>query len=226
MTNPNSPICNRIMKFIWKHISCFFKYLPSFLAIANIYIIQLTEWRPLGVAPKCNEINELILNLSYSYLAAMIFHIIMVVIPNVRRRKIMRRKIDYYLHKVKELIMQCVTNLHMYDLDEARKNNITKEQFVREFTDLDLYKYKVYWDILIKNREKINFLIEIVLGMQEHLSDDEVNKLLLIRDMSFLAKPICPRDLIEDDNGNILETPSNNQYEIADSIYTIYNLFK
>ena len=81
-------------------------------------------------------------------------------------------------------------------------------------------------DILIKNREKINFLIEIILGMQEHLSDDEVNKLLLIRDMSFLAKPICPRDLIEDDNGNILETPSNNQYEIADSIYTIYNLFK
>lgn len=47
------------------------EYIKWFVALCSIFAIvtiQLTEWRPLGSASRHEAINEIILNLSYSYL--------------------------------------------------------------------------------------------------------------------------------------------------------------
>ena len=52
---------------------CAITLILSLLAIASICIIKLTEWRPLGEALRHQEINEIIVNISYSYIAAVFF---------------------------------------------------------------------------------------------------------------------------------------------------------
>ena len=82
----------------------YIKWIVALCSIFAIVTIQLTEWRPLGSASRHEAINEIILNLSYSYLAAIFFHIAMVYIPGQYRKRRLRRQIS--IHDIYKLYKQ------------------------------------------------------------------------------------------------------------------------
>ena len=82
----------------------YIKWIVALCSISAIVTIQLTEWRPLGSANRHEAINEIILNLSYSYLAAIFFHIAMVYIPGQYRKRILRRQVS--IHDIYKLYKQ------------------------------------------------------------------------------------------------------------------------
>lgn len=190
-------------------------------SIAAIYILQLTELRPLGFAEKAEEINAIIVNLSYSYLAAVIFYMIMNYLPRMHRKKIMRRKIDSYLSRMKSAILQCIKDIELYSF-ERNKPLLSRSDFIRRFSEKDLTLPCDYIATLEKKSLEINLLIESLLTIQDSLTDEEVNKLLMIKDSLFLTQPIRPKDCIEKENGERIETPGSNQEEMAKDIYDIY----
>ena len=196
----------------------------SICSIICIYIINFTEWRPLGTADKYEEVNNVIVNLSYSYLAATIFHIVMIVLPELRRKKIMRNKIRSYFSRMKSAIKISITHIHLYSLELKDYKILPKEEFLVKFCSKNLNPPCDYLDLLKQARTKINLLIESLLTIQEYLSDKEINKLMKIKDSLFLTEEIYPKDYIINADGLPLELPNNNQKEMAESIYCIYEL--
>lgn len=189
-----------------------------------IYIIKLTDFRPWGSAEKYEEINSIIVNLSYSYIAATIFHIVMIICPGIRRRKIMRRKIESYLLRMESAIKLCITHIHLYSLDSRDYKVLPKEEFIEKFSKKDLTPPCGYLKILEQMALKISLLVELLLNIQEYLSDEEIEKLMIVKDSLFLTQTICPTFYIENDDGSQCEIPDSNQKEMAESIYNIYEL--
>lgn len=210
-------VCSHFKKII----VYFFGVAVCIFSIVAILTIQLTEWRPFGFAEKAEEINAIILNLSYSYLAAVIFYIIMDCLPKLHRKRIMRRKITIYLSRMKNAILQCIKDVELYSF-EHNKHLLLRPDFVRLFSEKNLTPPCDYLTVLEKKAIEIKLLIECLFTFQDYLSDEEINKLLIIRDSLFLTQPIRPKDYIEDENGGKIELPGSNQEEMAKDIYNIY----
>lgn len=199
-------------------------FIIGFCSAATIYIILLTEWRPFGFAEKAQEINTIIVNLSYSLLAATIFHVVINFLPEYYRNKIMHKKINLNLERIKYLTQQCIRDIELYSFNFNNKIP-TRESFIKQFSSKDLTQPCDYLTILKRNNLEINSLIDFLLIIQEFLSNKEIYTLFKMKDSLFLTTPISPKDYIQDEYGKQIETP-NNQEKIAESIYNIYELIK
>lgn len=196
------------------------------IAIASIGILQLTDWRPLGEAVRYKEINEIILNLSYSYLAAYIFYIVMNLLPSLKRRSIIKSYLKYHKSRIRELITICINIQHPFS-SLGRENNPyigynaqqSREEFLKEFCEKELTHLK----LLESSRIQINTLVDSALFFQEFLSEKELENLLRIKKSSFLKDSVRPIEYTDDENR--VEIP-NNQREMVVSIYDIYELIK
>ena len=193
------------------------------LSIASICIIKLTDWRPLGDAIRYEEINEIIVNLSYSYLAACFFYIIVEWIPRLRRKSIIKSNIKFHKSKIREQISICANSQYRYEIGPNRpymgyKPYCSREEFIKDFGERELHGL----ELLEFSRTQINILIESVLFFQEYLSEEELMCLLKIKDSLFLKESIIPIDYIDE---QMIETP-NNQRKMAASIYDIYELIR
>lgn len=187
-----------------------------------VIILQLTEWRPFGPSEKYVEINEILLNISYSYISAAIFFIVMDFIPKIKRKRIMHRKIRSYLTRMRSIVLQCIKGVRLYSFNENANQIPSRDTFITEFTEKDFSPSHDYLHLLNNNRTKITSLIETLLSTQEYLSDDCLQTILNINDSLFLTQPIIPRDYCIGENEETIEIPGNNQAEIAESIYDIY----
>ena len=190
-------------------------------SMVAIFVIQLTGWRPFGFAERADEINSIIVNLSYSYLAAVIFYIIVNYLPQIHRHKIMRHMIKSYLIRMKNTMQRCIKGINLYSLKQNEKFP-SKEHFIKQFGEKDLAPPCDYLNILERNRLEINLLMDFLLTVQEFLSDNEVRMLLKLKDSMFLTQPLRPKDYVEGDNGEKCEIPGSNQIEMAESIYDVY----
>ena len=221
---------HRYIKSMHKRMClCMIEYLKWFVAACfalSIFIIQLTEWRPFGYSEKGDEINSIILNLAYSYLAAIFFHLCMVFIPSLHRKKIMRFKIEYYLSKLYSSIRQCVNGVYLLSYDHQNNMHVPRKKFLDEFCSKDMTPPCDYLMILEKKSCEIKMLIDSLVELREYLTDKEVHILLLIMDAPFLTEKIRPREYIESEDGVKTELTNNNQNEIAKSIYYLYKQIK
>ena len=204
---------------------CAITLILSLLAIASICIIKLTEWRPLGEALRYQEINEIIVNISYSYIAAVFFYIVVDYLPKLQRKNIMRRKILLYLSKIKQITEQSIKNINMYNFIQPNQI-LNRKDFIKQFSSKDLTPPCDYLIILQRNKRELNLLVDFLLTMQNFLSNKEFCNLLKIRESIFLSQQIHPTDYIETENGEEMECPGSNQTEIAKSIYDIYELIQ
>lgn len=198
----------------------------SCIAIASIGILQLTDWRPLGEAVRYEEINEIILNLSYSYLAAYIFYIVVDWLPSLKRKSIIKSYTKYHISKIREHISICTNIQYRFAyLGQETKPYIgykpykPREVFVREFGGKELHSL----ELLESSRAQIKIFVESALFFQEYLSEKELDNLLKIKESLFLREPIRPIEYIDDEQRT--EIP-NNQRDMAKSIYDIYELIR
>lgn len=204
----------------------YIKWIVALCSIFAIVTIQLTEWRPLGSANRHEAINEIILNLSYSYLAAIFFHIVMVYIPGLYRKRILRRQIECAFTEIKICIGQCIRGVYMYDLRTISQSPVSRRRFVKEFCKRNLATPCDYLDLLNQNAIKISTQIGFLLTLMEYLTDQELNILMTTKASAFLTEPIRPTDYIVDEYDVKYEIPNSNQARIGKSIHDIYKLYK
>ena len=196
------------------------------IAMASIGVLQLTDWRPLGEAVRYEEINEIILNLSYSYLAAYIFYIVVEWLPSLKRKSVIKSYIKYHISKIREHISICTNIQYRFAyLGQENKPYIgykpykSRKVFVREFGAKELHGL----ELLESSRAQIKIFVESALFFQEYLSEKELDNLLKIKESLFMKESIRPIEYTIDEQRT--EIP-NNQRDMARSIYDIYELIK
>ena len=171
----------------------------------------------------------IIKNVSYSIIAAYIFYVTMDYIPFVRKKKIMRNLIDMQLSKLYGIVYDCINGvISPFSLNPKIYKD--KEDFANDFYSANLeekiekFTSNTRKSYLELNKGKIIEYSISILNYREFLSEKELDSLTLIRSSAFLTQILSPRNFDLPDN--LIDTYPNNQREIGESIYEIYELMK
>jgi len=171
----------------------------------------------------------IIKNVSYSIIAAAIFYVIIDYIPLVRKKKIMRTFIDMQFSKLYGHINQCVNGI-ISPFSFNPKTYKDKEDFADDFYSVDLeekiekFISNTRKSYLESYRDQINNIVERLLDLHSYLSYKELENLTFIVKSEFLTQSINPH--IKGLPPEIIDTYPNNQREIGESIFEIYELIK
>ena len=195
-----------------------------FFGIAGsiIYFVKFTDCR-IGVSYDADKINEVLVNLSYSYLAAVFFYWVADRIPYHYKRAKIRMKLRRKFNIIKEDIRRSKEVVAPFNMLQDKELN--KEEFIEQFMQRDL-EDKCYFsktariiDHLEFLKKDIMFNIEYLLTYNEYLNLKQYTLLLELLDYSYLSQRIIPKIDVDKE----FQTAWNdNQKEIGLSLYALY----
>ena len=172
---------------------------------------------PCESTETAHTVNQIVLALSYSYIAAAIFHFVTIFCPHKKRLQDISPLLEYNLLCLKDKIRLCyLVTLPPYDL---RQKKYDKIEYVKRFTFENLYqdyafdKGKSKQDKLHSLRKEINDIINLLMAYREYLKDDAFQFLNDISTSFFMTNDIIPNDI---------EYKNNNQEQIGESIFDLY----
>lgn len=194
------------------------------VAILSIYVIINIELLPdtyrYTINNKAEEINAILLTLSYSFLASTLFYILNVWMPDYYSRKINKELISKLKQSIKDSLNDVVRKVNPLDM-----NDFKEEKFVDKFIDIDLsgpypigeqYSTK---DFVINKMKIVDSCCNALLqkyGAQ--LSSEDVEFLLNTLSSFALRTPLTIRDFNVPEE---YESP-NNQREYGESLLGLY----
>lgn len=122
----------------------FLKYSDYYVfAIAGICLYAIFQikfnfafW--IGCSEKAEAWNEIITNLSYSYLAGFIFYLLTVTLPHKKMRRKVKVVLDSKLNRIRTNYKACVESV--YAPTNAMPLGITKEEAVANFKAVSFYQ--------------------------------------------------------------------------------------
>lgn len=146
-----------------------------------------------GEAPNADARNEVMLNLSYSYLAGTIFYFFVTWLPFMQRSKKMRPFIEEKKKVIKGKMEDCVLNAMPTSLILQRKP--TKDEIINHFENNSLLTSPTFMSLLVQGinihthwrlqREEIKEVIKDILEFKDYLTNKELVLLGQIQDCEF-----------------------------------------
>lgn len=183
------------------------------------------KWLLFSVSSQDNAeaVNRIILALSYSYIAAAIFHFIVNYCPSKYRYREIKPFIEHNLWSLKESLRQCKnTALPVFDFNnrEYSKENYTdifsKTNFYEDFA---LTKGQTKLSRLEFYRCKIIDTISVLLKYREYISDEQFAYITTVQMSNFIVNGL----LLDNKNCNDNQC---NQKEIGRCIFELYEQSK
>ena len=171
-----------------------------------------------------NAFENSLLNILYSIIAAIIFHIIINIYPSKKREIRAKKRVLTYLNFMDSSIRKCLTKMHPFSF-ENNKNLLDKESFVKEFDDLFLDEIPIYKQVLTTEKLRIERYCDCLLIFKEKLTDEIIYEIIEIKYSDFIMHDIICNDKIEMSDKSY-EIRKGNQSEIGTSIYDIYLLIQ
>lgn len=198
----------------------------ALICVYAILTIKLGIFWRIGTSENADNINEIILNLSYSLLAAVFFYIFIEAIPFYFKRKKIRVVILNKLHELKGNIHKAKTAIY---LPPFRDMPSTKTEFVEDFENKDMndaYQlgvggFKNLKDFFAHNKINIRTQIQDVLGYSSFLTEREIEVLAAINISKYVNDYFFVKDF------EMLKMRADlydNQKEIGESIFAIDKL--
>ena len=185
---------------------------------------------PIESEQTANAINNVLLNLSYSYLAGAIFHIVVNVIPLYLRKRAMKPFIDNNIWLLSKYLRLCKTTpLNPLDFSSSyyEKDN-EKEEYCNLFHKTNFFEnYALPPTITMYNRinnyrDKIIDCITLPLNYREFLSEKQFKVLTDINKSTFIREEFDP--WIEELEGE--NERHDNQKQYGESIFDNYMKIK
>jgi hypothetical protein len=173
------------------------KYLLLIITAICLYIIfciGLGWFWTIGTATNSENINQVLINLSYSYVAGLIFYILVSYLPNKAKIKKLRPVIKLKISDLYNQINACVQTFEVVENEDIIKS-ITKEQLKESINKNDMYNNSFYANVVGYNMNNLKFLnatkgnifeiIESLTGYKEYMETEETLNLEIIRDSTF-----------------------------------------
>ena len=206
-----------------KHLS---KYYWAYLAALALFLcIDIEfEWILIHSCSTINgnAVNNIILALSYSYIAAAIFHYIVVFLPYKKKKKAITPFLKTELLLIREKLRLCKTTVLPFF---CYRQEYTKDEFVKIFTNINLYE-NCFTNNGISKKERIEKLrldimelVGIILTFREYIDND---LFLLLNDLLNSIFIVNGLDPYPDVDENIRFEYNGNQPEIGTCIYDLY----
>ncbi len=132
------------MKGMRKIVGWFLKYSDFYvwvIAIASLYAIlqiklDIAFW--ISNSDRADDYNEIITNLSYSYLAGFIFFLLTVTLPHLKMRTKVRKALEGKINTICSNYKACVESV--IPLPKAMQPSITREEAIENFKAVSYYQ--------------------------------------------------------------------------------------
>lgn len=170
--------------------------------------------------------NRIILTLSYSYISAVIFHVIVNYLPYKVKQKTMAPYIQRKMKQLKDLLHQAkLSVISPFDFNRD-ESNYNRERYVELFSKTNLTE-GAFFDsgkkkttYLQEIRENVDYTIDQLLTYRDLLTDDQLSFINHIAKSPFITQKLYAND----EEGCPEEY--KNQKEIGECIYDIYGEVK
>ena len=200
----------------------------TFASIYAICNIELDWFWSIPVKYNPENINRVLLNLSYSYLAGYLFYLLVTEIPYWQRKRRFRKTIS---HKYDDIRLQIESNIQAFDtikyyhLNKITRNELRKIVTKRDLTDNTFYANECeitqsILDFTNRSKEKVEEIAYELLNVyKDYLSDNEIETIENIIHSSYF-------NLIDFKRTDKL-TPKNKAFfnshkeDLSDSLYEV-----
>ena len=194
----------------------------AFLAIVALAISIDIEMElfllPCNSGEKASAINRIILSLSYSYIAAAIFHFFVNYLPIKKRSISIKPFVNSEFLSLNESFRLCKLTVNHFDF---RINEYTKDEYCQLFSKMDFYEDDDFSKGLSKYtrlenlRSKIAGIVTVLMSFREFLSDECFDYLIDIMNSTFIKNGLYP---YQKDGNNYY----CNQDEVLACIFDLY----
>lgn len=177
-----------------KKIISIILYLLTLSSGYIILTIGLGWFWTIGSCENADRINQVLLNLSYSYIAGWIFYLLVTYFPEMQRKITLRPAIQLKIEDLRKQINACIQTFAKNE-DWHLVDTITKEQLVQLITNADMYANSYYASIVGFQQNHLQFLhatrsnvfelIEQILFYKEYLSAEQLLLLEKIQDSTY-----------------------------------------
>lgn len=182
---------------------------------------------PCCLEKGAGAVNDFILVLSYSYIAAAIFHCIVNDIPHKRRKKTIEPFLKSQLWRIQDKFRLCKETIIPFS--SVCGTEFSRKEFIQKFDEINLYEdcYMSNGKSKLKNledlRESIIDISSNILCYREFLNDKHFHFINKVLNSSFITKGInaAPDVAITERIGY-----DSNQYEVGECIYDLYEYSK
>lgn len=202
-------------------------YVWCTMAVISLLVCLDIEYQWLLIPSESLEVaqatNRIILALSYSYIAAVIFHIVVVFFPFKARQRSIGPLLNHMLFQLTGKIRLAYEV--PISIFSTRLVPYTKEEYVSMFASMDMYEYCIYpkgmtkLERLESLRNDINDSLTLLLTYREYLNENVFRFLNEVAASSFMVCDIIPFNSDRDEL-------DNNQRDMGESIYAIRELSK
>ena len=225
----------KLMKKIRQWLLKYSDYYVMAIALICLYAIfqikfDFAFW--IGYSEKAEVWNEIITNLSYSYLAGFIFYLLTVTLPHKKMKGKVKVALDSKLNTIRTNYKACVESV--YHPLKAMSLDITKEEAVANFKAVSFYqkcKMGYFQDkdisvvdyIRLKHQENVNRAAEL-LEYKPWLSSETVAQIEKIRNSNLpaiiisLTQSIGKDQLDNEDGRGMLAGEVYDMWEVAKGI--------
>lgn len=167
------------------------------LTFISLYIIASAglRWLPtIGTCANADNVNAVLLNLSYSYLAGGIFYLFTSTLPQYQKKRMFRlfieKKEEYIIEKLK-YSMECVFPGNTKKVLGLNISSVismfAQTDLTKECYDRVLFEGMTFWNCLMSQRACVLDLIKELLEYKEYMSNDEMCILENIRDCQYFG---------------------------------------
>ncbi len=209
-------------------------YLVGLLAFVCLYAIfqikfDFTFW--IGYSDKAEAWNEIITNLSYSYLAGFIFYLLTVTLPHAKMRGKVKKALEGKVNQIVTNYWACIESV--VPLPKGLTRNLTKEDVVKMFKEassLQLCRLSsigvnvsVAEYIKVKHKENKKLATEI-LEYKSWLSSETIAQIEKIRNANLMSvainmtNPVLQESLDNEGSRGVLGSEVYDMWEVAKGI--------
>ena len=168
-------------------------WITGIISLYVILSVGLDWFWKIGSFDNADEINQILINMSYSYFAGLFFYILVTLLPFVYKKEKFAPIINDKITTLHSQINACVQTFK--DIDDLIKG-ITKEELSEILNLHGMYDNSFYANIagfqsnnfqfLVGTKEKIIEIIESTKTYGEYLHFEQILNIEKIRDSSFL----------------------------------------
>jgi len=148
----------------------------------------------IGNCDNAERVNQVLINLSYSYMAGLIFFLLVTYLPNYIKRKKILPSIRLKVGDLYKQINACIQTFENEDKADLI-GTITHERVINLINGADMYGQSFYalmvgynmnnLKFLVATKENIFTLIDQILSYKEYLSGDQLLEIEKIHDSTY-----------------------------------------
>ncbi|MFH6993418.1 hypothetical protein [Flavobacterium sp. FlaQc-48] len=176
-----------------KRLIIFFLLLVTVLSLYIIFSVGLGIIGEIGSSNNSEKINNVVLNLSYSYVAGLIFYFFISYLPYIQTKKKLKpainSKIEYLNALVTSFVQTFESNEKKIELKKISSNYVEKLILNKSVLESSYYSIMglvmTNLDFINGHKENIENLVDKILSYKEYLTSDQILYLEQIRDSKF-----------------------------------------